>query len=342
MASIMLKIFNSSEDLSPTLSSSAPTSPTPKRSGSYGLRVSEPNIRKSLNSLEVSKVMDDKRRASILVSPLPDGSLPPASFLSNPYIQQYHPQSSSQPSTKSQLSPRFQEQKSSQQQRIPTLNSQDSQTRLLGQHRNTQSNVSVSSTTSAYTPERPKLDERKQEESLIYGSDDIGNAGAYAVGYGYGSSYGSNYNADSSGAYSQDEQLECDVKKFVAESVTQDWKNHDWNQRFQEVFSKYLKVQEVDTSLREYQHISTELFQLAQDFLECVKTYGKIIIEERYFQEKTIDPIDLGGKAGGAKYIIRGILFKFAIDDVGLYKGDWGAIKVAGQEYLSRLSQRRW
>jgi len=41
--------------------------------------------------------------------------------------------------------------------------------------------------------------------------------------------------------------------------------------RFQEVFSKYLKVQEVDTSLREYQHISTELFQLAQDFLECVK-----------------------------------------------------------------------
>ena len=37
-------------------------------------------------------------------------------------------------------------------------------------------------------------------------------------------------------------------------------------------------------------------------------------------------------QAGGDKYIVRNILFKFAVDSNGLYCGDYGAMKVAGHE----------
>ncbi|MDP2439660.1 MAG: hypothetical protein Q8P67_28255, partial [archaeon] len=48
---------------------------------------------------------------------------------------------------------------------------------------------------------------------------------------------------------------------------------------------------------------------------------------------KTIKPVAIGGRAGGDKYIVHGILFKFAIDSTDLFGGDDGAAaKVAGQE----------
>lgn len=42
--------------------------------------------------------------------------------------------------------------------------------------------------------------------------------------------------------------------------------------------------------------------------------------------------VDLGGFAGGEKYITQGILFKFASDKYGLYGGDEYAMKAAGHE----------
>lgn len=42
--------------------------------------------------------------------------------------------------------------------------------------------------------------------------------------------------------------------------------------------------------------------------------------------------MDLGGFAGGEKYITQGILFKFASDKYGLYGGDEYAMKAAGHE----------
>jgi hypothetical protein len=49
-------------------------------------------------------------------------------------------------------------------------------------------------------------------------------------------------------------------------------------------------------------HLLTGVFSVA--------SYGKIIIQERCLpvSDKTIKPVDLGGLAGGEKYICQGIL----------------------------------
>lgn len=54
-------------------------------------------------------------------------------------------------------------------------------------------------------------------------------------------------------------------------------------------------------------------------FLNCSfflhLSYGKIIISEKYLPsyKKTIKPSTIGGVAGGAKFVIRDILFKVKI-----------------------------
>jgi hypothetical protein len=58
--------------------------------------------------------------------------------------------------------------------------------------------------------------------------------------------------------------------------------------------------------------------QLGLDFVNLAKTYGRVIISERPLpiEKKTVKPVTatLGGVAGGDKYIVRSILFKFATD----------------------------
>jgi hypothetical protein len=71
------------------------------------------------------------------------------------------------------------------------------------------------------------------------------------------------------------------------------------------------------------------------------QTYGKVIITERFlsYDEKTIKPIDIGGRAGGVKFIVSGVLFKFAIDAQDLFHGsDAAAHKVAGHELRGLMS----
>ena len=58
--------------------------------------------------------------------------------------------------------------------------------------------------------------------------------------------------------------------------------------------------------------------QLGLDFVNIAKVYGRVIISERPLPPhmRTIKPVtsSLGGVAGGEKYIVRSILFKFATD----------------------------
>ncbi len=53
--------------------------------------------------------------------------------------------------------------------------------------------------------------------------------------------------------------------------------------------------------------MNMELINLIQDFITTCKTYGKIIIAERYLEKKrkTILPTGMGGAAGGEKYIVN-------------------------------------
>ena len=55
-------------------------------------------------------------------------------------------------------------------------------------------------------------------------------------------------------------------------------------------------------------------------------------------EKKTIFPISIGGQAGGEKYIVQNILFKFAVDSNNMYKGDFAAAKVAGLELKGSIA----
>lgn len=73
------------------------------------------------------------------------------------------------------------------------------------------------------------------------------------------------------------------------------------------------------------------------------QTYGRVIISELSvpIQNKTIRPTSIGGAAGGEKYIVNGILFKFALDFNGIYGGDENAAKAAGHDLKVRTSETK-
>jgi hypothetical protein len=72
------------------------------------------------------------------------------------------------------------------------------------------------------------------------------------------------------------------------------------------------------------------------------RTYGKLIISEIYMEKKTIQPVKVGGMAGGIKYIVNGCLFKFAVDHNGLYGNDDSkAAKVPDLTINLKLEGRR-
>lgn len=55
-------------------------------------------------------------------------------------------------------------------------------------------------------------------------------------------------------------------------------------------------------------------------------------------EQKTIKPKNIGGVAGGDKYIVHNILFKFAVDRSDFYGSDHAAAKVAGHELQGLIS----
>jgi hypothetical protein len=77
-----------------------------------------------------------------------------------------------------------------------------------------------------------------------------------------------------------------------------------------------------------------------QDFIYSARAYGKIIISEAFLPDdkKTIRPSAIGGQAGGDKYIVHNILFKFALDRRDFYGSDAYAAKVAGHELQGLIS----
>lgn len=104
-----------------------------------------------------------------------------------------------------------------------------------------------------------------------------------------------------------------------------------WNDRFQAIYDAPDSEAKYDA-----------LHRLSMDFLGVAETYGKVIIAELSLpdNEKSIKPINIGGVAGGSKYAVRGLLFKFAVDVPPhyLYGSDEYAQKAAGHE-LKGLNQ---
>jgi uncharacterized membrane protein YgcG len=85
----------------------------------------------------------------------------------------------------------------------------------------------------------------------------------------------------------------------------------DWNSEYQAIIERVMAHGSAG-SLDDMRLLR----DLAADFYAAAQTYARIIIAERHVPVgmKVIRPVGLGGVAGGEKYVVHGILFKFALD----------------------------
>eukprot|EP00471_Norrisiella_sphaerica_P001627 CAMPEP_0184483924 /NCGR_PEP_ID=MMETSP0113_2-20130426/5603_1 /TAXON_ID=91329 /ORGANISM="Norrisiella sphaerica, Strain BC52" /LENGTH=2464 /DNA_ID=CAMNT_0026864607 /DNA_START=62 /DNA_END=7456 /DNA_ORIENTATION=+ len=105
-----------------------------------------------------------------------------------------------------------------------------------------------------------------------------------------------------------------------------------WNDQFQKLVDGI-----TDDFILEQEREFTELAQLAKDFVHTATTIGKIIIQERHLplSLKTIEPKQMGGQAGGQKFISHNIMWKFAVDSHhGFFGSDEFAAKACSHELL--------
>lgn len=90
----------------------------------------------------------------------------------------------------------------------------------------------------------------------------------------------------------------------------EEWSSTAWNSAFLE--AQDMPETTPEQVLRKYRLLS----KLSTDFIEIAKVYGRTVISEHNLPEdqQTVATIRIGGVAGGTKYIVRGILFKLAVD----------------------------
>eukprot|EP00012_Vannella_robusta_P006108 CAMPEP_0206200834 /NCGR_PEP_ID=MMETSP0166-20121206/11140_1 /ASSEMBLY_ACC=CAM_ASM_000260 /TAXON_ID=95228 /ORGANISM="Vannella robusta, Strain DIVA3 518/3/11/1/6" /LENGTH=753 /DNA_ID=CAMNT_0053619297 /DNA_START=317 /DNA_END=2574 /DNA_ORIENTATION=- len=106
-------------------------------------------------------------------------------------------------------------------------------------------------------------------------------------------------------------------------SPIDDLPDRDWNKEFNEVLESPLLER------------AEKLRKLEKEFVEVASIIGKIIISEKnvHPSQKTVKAISVdSGIAGGEKYQVKGIFFKFAVDKADLYGSDEHAMKVACHE----------
>lgn len=108
----------------------------------------------------------------------------------------------------------------------------------------------------------------------------------------------------------------------------------DWNAEFQSA------VDEVNSLTMNHSYEKriaaySKLGKLYQNFIDTATLYGKILISERYLPEecRTFKACDIGGIAGGEKFVVQNILFKICTDHYGVFGGDeYYAHKLASHE----------
>jgi hypothetical protein len=100
-------------------------------------------------------------------------------------------------------------------------------------------------------------------------------------------------------------------------------KHMEWNDKYQllmeSVPTGFVKSAEEFNKARSFVQ---DLLVLTKDFVNLAAMYGKIIVSEKEMSvdDKTIKPVAVGGAGSGAKYMQRGILFKFPqVDEYALY-----------------------
>ena len=98
---------------------------------------------------------------------------------------------------------------------------------------------------------------------------------------------------------------------------------NQWTDQFKKCVNLLKKTKHQD--LKKRIEVNTELMYLSEDFKYASRAAGKIIIAEVGIEpkDKAMKPLTagLGGQAGGEKYIVHGILFKFSLDSSFLFGG---------------------
>ena len=95
--------------------------------------------------------------------------------------------------------------------------------------------------------------------------------------------------------------------------------NVHWNSQFQDALER---------------KSNDKLTDLGDDFSFTANLYAQVLIMEKNLPnwQKTILPVEIGGFAGGTKYIAHGIVFKFASNDRKLYGSHHNAAKAVGAD----------
>jgi serine/threonine protein kinase/tetratricopeptide (TPR) repeat protein len=107
----------------------------------------------------------------------------------------------------------------------------------------------------------------------------------------------------------------------------------NWNEEYQTLLDLSFESED------EEMHRLAQLRQLSHEFATRATEIGQVIITEKALSndDKTIKhhTQQLGGYAGGEKYLVEGIFFKFAVDNRGLYGDDEHAMKCGVHEFKS-------
>lgn len=111
------------------------------------------------------------------------------------------------------------------------------------------------------------------------------------------------------------------------------WAKYYWNEKFQTVLER------PTTTPEEAKQRSSDIHGLARLFVDEAVPVVKQIVSEILLpdEDKAIKPVNVGGVAGGDKYMTKQLFIKFAKDDTTyhLYGGDDFAQKAAGHELKS-------
>ena len=166
-----------------------------------------------------------------------------------------------------------------------------------------------------------------------YGSYSTSSIGSTSFGSDSASYQYSEIETGSSGAYTEPPSLQTSKTDLLSNPKNED--DRDWNEEFQVLIAKFAAVMKADLPNKDsILKACGELYALSANFIQNAESIGRVIIEEVSIpgSSKTIKPVNVGGVAGGEKYVKKGIFFKFAIDAFGVYGGDEYAQKAAGHE----------
>ncbi|KAF2076806.1 hypothetical protein CYY_001883 [Polysphondylium violaceum] len=165
--------------------------------------------------------------------------------------------------------------------------------------------ASKSSYSSSYTSAN------QNSYSTYSSSGDVDNPKTTPYGYKLDYDDDSSQDTTKSNIY----QIEClpTLQDESAPTITSAAAENNWN----EIFQDTLDLPDSEEKFR-------KLSNIANDFVYCADTFGKIIISELHLPEdlKTIKPLALGGVAGGLKFKCHDIIFKFVVD-TELIPGHW-------------------